>query len=703
MQYNRRVRRVKQMIGAVEDDVHRLGRAAARALLRRGEPRSEHRGHRLERLQLPGVPRPEAPVRRRGHRHRPSRASCNYPPTSTQALFVRRALLAWADDAKLLSTDGGLSDDQKSFLRTFDLGYGHRRLAFVIGRLGHYYEAGADRELLNTLKHRLYELVSELQTVLDRTRRRVPARLGRPDLRRAAAPPSSRGLGGQRVPRRRQGEIDGAPCRARHVSRARRSTGSASARTATSSASPRSLPAEIRYDLRLRYLGFPYWDATTYPVRMLSDVAELDEVKVVRVSPLDTHLLTNGNAAHASAKLHGVSLGHFGAFFKRSWRENDYLWGRLDGAERLLWLIGEPDDAAAKEAFAAIVAEEAPKLRKAGGLIRRVREYVGGGPVEAPLAADQRAYANVDQGRGRYDMAVKTIPFVQAKNFTQGPSNAIDVLVIHTMESPEKPDTAESVAHWFAGSTAPQASAHYCIDDNSIVQCVHDADVAWHAPGANHNGLGFEHAGRAAQTQGRLERRVLDEAARALGAARRGEVHGVSHPRRLAPRPPTFAPASAASRATCRCRMRSSGRITATPARSSRSRRISRSCARRWASRTSRSTRIALARRQPEQNPTLEEGAKGYPGEAAPAPAQGPPLRSRRGRRHLRAGDEEGGREGAEGARSQRERDRGRHDLACADRVGDEDLVACASAALKTPEARPHSRPGRGSMFTSSL
>ena len=96
-------------------------------------------------------------------------------------------------------------------------------------------------------------------------------------------------------------------------------------------------------------------------------------------------------------------------------------------------------------------------------------------------------------------MTVSTIPFVQARNFTRGRSNAIDVLVIHTMEAPEKPTTAESVANWFAGSTAPQASAHYCIDNNSIVQCVHDADVAWHAPGANHNGLGFEHAGFAAE------------------------------------------------------------------------------------------------------------------------------------------------------------------------------------------------------------
>ena len=97
-------------------------------------------------------------------------------------------------------------------------------------------------------------------------------------------------------------------------------------------------------------------------------------------------------------------------------------------------------------------------------------------------------------------MAVATIAFVQARNYTKGRTHSIDLLVIHTMESPEKPDTAEAVANWFAGSTAPQASAHYCIDNNSIVQCVKDTDVAWHAPGANHDGLGFEHAGRAAQS-----------------------------------------------------------------------------------------------------------------------------------------------------------------------------------------------------------
>lgn len=96
------------------------------------------------------------------------------------------------------------------------------------------------------------------------------------------------------------------------------------------------------------------------------------------------------------------------------------------------------------------------------------------------------------------------IPFVQARNFTSIPGNdvtrQIDLIVIHTMEAHEKPDTAENVAAWAAGPNAPKASWHYAIDLDSIVQCVQDKDVAWHAPGVNHNGIGFEHAGFAKQT-----------------------------------------------------------------------------------------------------------------------------------------------------------------------------------------------------------
>jgi N-acetyl-anhydromuramyl-L-alanine amidase AmpD len=92
--------------------------------------------------------------------------------------------------------------------------------------------------------------------------------------------------------------------------------------------------------------------------------------------------------------------------------------------------------------------------------------------------------------------------FIQAKNYTMTSGRKIDLAVIHDMEYPEKGTAAEDVAMYFhnqARSNTAGSSAHYCVDSNSIVQCVREKDVAWHAPGANHNGLGFEHAGYARQ------------------------------------------------------------------------------------------------------------------------------------------------------------------------------------------------------------
>jgi hypothetical protein len=102
-----------------------------------------------------------------------------------------------------------------------------------------------------------------------------------------------------------------------------------------------------------------------------------------------------------------------------------------------------------------------------------------------------------------YDLGF--IPFVQAKSYTAiyPKTRFIRVITIHTMENPEKPEAAENVALWFAGKTAyaaPAASAHYCVDLDSTVQCVRDMDIAWHAPGVNNDGIGIEHSGYASQT-----------------------------------------------------------------------------------------------------------------------------------------------------------------------------------------------------------
>ncbi len=377
MLHNRRVRRVKQMIGAVEDDVV----ATVKPLLALDYDTANQQGNSgaiasnqlgfqaYLRLKLLSVAEGMAAALSRLLR---------YPPGTTQALFVRHVLLAWADGAGLLETSGDPSEAQRAFLRTFDLGYGQRRLTFVIARVNHFY-GSADRGLLNTLKHRLYELSSELQSVLDRGEAELHGAVETLFGEQRLAPYLAdwrvtaflADAGGEIANlRERLGtfldqELDGFGPRA--YAELERLTA--------------DLPETMGDDIRAHYIGFPYWDSTTYPARSLSDVGELDEVQIVRVSPLDTKRLTppgKDGKPDPRGKLRGVALGHFGAFFHRSWRENDYLWGRLDGAERLLWLLGEDEDAAAKEAFGAIVAEEAPKLTKAKPLVERVRAYCRG-------------------------------------------------------------------------------------------------------------------------------------------------------------------------------------------------------------------------------------------------------------------------------------------------------------------------------------
>jgi hypothetical protein len=57
-------------------------------------------------------------------------------------------------------------------------------------------------------------------------------------------------------------------------------------------------------------------------------------VQVVRVSPLDAQ--AGFSRRDAREKTSGDSLAHFSAFFKRTWRSNDILWGRVDGVCELV-------------------------------------------------------------------------------------------------------------------------------------------------------------------------------------------------------------------------------------------------------------------------------------------------------------------------------------------------------------------------------
>ena len=132
------------------------------------------------------------------------------------------------------------------------------------------------------------------------------------------------------------------------------------------------------------------------------------------------------------------------------------------------------------------------------------------------------------------------IPFVQAKSCSlRHPARrSIRAIVIHTMECQETSLTAaEDVADWFGGRTAfapPKASAHFCVDQDSVVQCVRECDEAWHASQANPWSIGLEHAGFARQTAGDWEDQpssaILLRSARL--AAKLCRTHGIQ-PRKL--------------------------------------------------------------------------------------------------------------------------------------------------------------------------
>ena len=123
--------------------------------------------------------------------------------------------------------------------------------------------------------------------------------------------------------------------------------------------------------------NFRYYDIVTYPVAYGTGVGETNTVEVFRVSPEDATALMDERRLGRS-KLAGRFLMSFGAFLDESWRKNDMLWGRLDGAERIICaLLPDPEDEEVrknliKEAHMGILSEE-----MTAGDIKTICDLVG--------------------------------------------------------------------------------------------------------------------------------------------------------------------------------------------------------------------------------------------------------------------------------------------------------------------------------------
>ena len=138
----------------------------------------------------------------------------------------------------------------------------------------------------------------------------------------------------------------------------------------------------LRRRVLLAYLGFPFYDVATLPLLQGEGIGEFDPVKIDRISPDDAPSIRPGGTF---ACLRGVEFFNFGAFFSRAYRENDYLWGRLHGAERVIDLIASTVEEplpnavirqAKRDAFLAVLESEREQLKAEPGLVQRLIDEV---------------------------------------------------------------------------------------------------------------------------------------------------------------------------------------------------------------------------------------------------------------------------------------------------------------------------------------
>ena len=134
----------------------------------------------------------------------------------------------------------------------------------------------------------------------------------------------------------------------------------------------------------LGYLGYILYDIATLPLLQGEGLDEFDPIKVDRIAPDDANTIRKGGAAET---LKGIEFNNFGAFFSRTYRENDYLWGRLHGIDRLVDIVlssmpgtvsAEKSEVLAikKKAFVAVLDAEAPRLKRIQPLIADLRKEV---------------------------------------------------------------------------------------------------------------------------------------------------------------------------------------------------------------------------------------------------------------------------------------------------------------------------------------
>lgn len=309
---------------------------------------------------------------------------CGLQERSPEAQAIGAVIDAWAQRRGLVYTEevtppsdskgGGELPDWIRFLLAFDVEFRKRRLNFLIQGQNRLYAAmsgasgvAGDTAQVDALKRQFYHCLDRLRRYekpefySEQTRAGLRALFGTPLTPEQAASTASyaqdfaamheHALSGMIEQLAAEIDLDAA---------------THDVDVLLARLDPVQWPALARREVLVNYIGFPFWDVLTYSVMSWRDLGELNEIRVDRISPEDARTLKGIEAAHA---LKGTAFMHFGAFFSRAFRENDYLLGRLHAVDRLIDIVC---DAAGAEAVADI--DVVALKRRALDIVLRVEE-----------------------------------------------------------------------------------------------------------------------------------------------------------------------------------------------------------------------------------------------------------------------------------------------------------------------------------------
>jgi patatin-related protein len=324
---------------------------------------------------------------------------CGLSELSPQAQAVDAIVEAWAQRRGIVYTEEATAPGERAaaagalpawvkFLLAFDVEFRKRRLVFLIQGQNRLYATlgeggqGADpTSRIDALKRAFYQC-------LDRLRR-----YEKPQFYSAATQGELRALFGAPLTAEQAGAID-AHARAFAAANEAALTGlierlaseidldaaTHDVDVLLAHLDPVQWHPQARREVLVNYIGFPFWDVLTFSVTSWRDLGEFDEIRIDRISPEDVRTLGRG----AATALKGTAFMHFGAFFSRAFRENDYLWGRLHAVDRLIDIVC---DSAGSEALAEL---DVPALKRHAFelVLRAEEEHL---PHVQGLIADLRA------------------------------------------------------------------------------------------------------------------------------------------------------------------------------------------------------------------------------------------------------------------------------------------------------------------------